>query len=177
MGISGASFRRIGRLADDVSVFGVPFRTPDVEEADGTELFGTRVLRHFVLTFDQRGDRVRVRRLGEGPVEPEPVEGTGVLVVPHEDGLRVVGLTPDSPASRAGLAEGELVLEIGGVPALQPAEDGFPESLEGDRRFLRYLLEGPQGRRTVDLDVVPLVPLPTPQGASGAVSAPAESGA
>ena len=171
MGIRGPDFQHIGRLDGPARVFGLDFVDPAVEATEDTELFGTRVLRHFVLTFDQRGRRVRVERVTEGPVAAEAVRGTGVLAVPRSDGLEVIGLTPGSPAVSAGLEVGDRIREIGGVSTLQRPEDGFPKESVGDRTFMRYTVARGAEETLVEVEVVPLVPLP--EGGSTAGQAPA----
>jgi carboxyl-terminal processing protease len=47
--------------------------------------------------------------------------GIGVEVVPGKDGVSVVRLMPDSPAERAGLRAGDIIIDIDGV-AVDPAD-------------------------------------------------------
>jgi hypothetical protein len=167
MGLKGPDYRRIGRVAGSAQVFGLDFADPLVEATEDTELFGTRVLRHFVLTFDQRGRRVEIQHLTDGPVAAEEVTGTGVLAVPRPDGLEVIGLVSGSPAASAGLEIGDRIREIGGVPALQRPETGFPKGTDGGRTYMRYTVVRGGEEALVEVDVVPLVPLPEGGSADG----------
>jgi S1-C subfamily serine protease len=74
------------------------------------------------------------------------------LVLHHrlaqETGVLVAGLEPDSPASRAGLLEGDILLGLDGTPA--PTVDALHKLLTGDRigeRAIISLLRGVELRR------------------------------
>jgi carboxyl-terminal processing protease len=43
------------------------------------------------------------------------LSGVGIDVMPDSQGLRVVDVFPDSPAARAGLAHGDLIVQVGSV--------------------------------------------------------------
>jgi len=83
------------------------------------------------------------------------------LVLHHrlsqETGVLVMGLEPDSPASRAGLLEGDILLSLDG--ASTPAVDALHKLLTGDRigeRALVAFLRGVELRRHA------IIPLETP---------------
>jgi S1-C subfamily serine protease len=66
----------------------------------------------------------------------------------QETGVLVVGIEPASPADRAGLAEGDIVLALDGLPT--PAVDALHKLLTGDRigeRAIVTFLRGPELRR------------------------------
>jgi S1-C subfamily serine protease len=66
----------------------------------------------------------------------------------QETGVLVAGIEPDSPASRAGLLEGDLVLAIDGDPT--PSVDALHKLLTGDRigeRAIVTFLRGIELRR------------------------------
>lgn len=66
----------------------------------------------------------------------------------QETGVLVVGLEPDSPASRAGLTEGDIVLALDDAPT--PAVDALHKLLTGDRigeRAIVTFLRGVELRR------------------------------
>jgi len=64
--------------------------------------------------------------------------GIGVQFRPHEEGMQVVWVMPGTPAARAGLEPGDVVLEVGGVPAASLESHDFiglmtgPEGSEVD---------------------------------------------
>jgi len=75
----------------------------------------------------------------------------------QETGVLVAGFEPDSPASRAGLLEGDVLLALDGVPT--PAVDSLHKLLTGDRigeRAIVTFLRGVELRRHA------IIPLETP---------------
>ena len=68
--------------------------------------------------------------------------GIGVRLVPAEEGLRIAAIRPESPAERAGLRTGTVILAVDGQPLAQV--DEFEAQL--------YLLSGRAGT-PIDLDV------------------------
>jgi S1-C subfamily serine protease len=83
------------------------------------------------------------------------------LVLHHrlaqETGVLVAGIEPESPASRAGLAEGDIILSLDA--AATPAVDSLHKALTGDRigeRAIVAFLRGVELRRHA------IIPLETP---------------
>ncbi len=75
----------------------------------------------------------------------------------QESGVMVMGLEPDSPAARAGLVEGDIILSLDGVST--PAVDSLHKLLTGDRigeRAIVAFLRGVELRRHA------IIPLETP---------------
>ena len=75
----------------------------------------------------------------------------------QESGVLVMGIEPDSPAARAGILEGDIVLALDG--AATPAVDALHKQLSGDRigeRAIVSLLRGVELRRHA------IIPLETP---------------
>jgi S1-C subfamily serine protease len=63
--------------------------------------------------------------VGEIPVRPRPlIPGTiGAELVPDDDGqLLIVGVMPGSPAEKAGLLEGDVLLSVDGAPVTGPKQ-------------------------------------------------------
>jgi hypothetical protein len=115
----GSTVSRVGRMSGDVRVGRYTFRRPiaAISMDDDQELFGADMLRHFIVTIDQRNNRVRLALLSESisPVfDVPPVRRLGFSV----DGRSgAVKLDPDSEAARAGLLDGDRIVTINGVPA------------------------------------------------------------
>ena len=75
----------------------------------------------------------------------------------QETGVLVAGFEPESPASRAGLLEGDVLLALDGIPT--PAVDSLHKLLTGDRigeRAIMTFLRGVELRRHA------IIPLETP---------------
>ncbi len=76
----------------------------------------------------------------------------------QETGVLVAGIEADSPAARAGLSEGDILLALDGVPT--PAVDALHKLLTGDRigeRAIVTFLRGVELRRHA------IIPLETPR--------------
>jgi predicted aspartyl protease len=136
------------RLEGDGEVAGFTLERPVVAFA---EIFpqsnlGYGVLRHFRLTFDQQAGLVRFEKAQPGPVTFKGRRGTGMLIAPPVEGRpEVASVTPGSPADRAGVRVGDVLVAIGGEP---PDASGFGA--------LRERLEGAKGLEiTLERDGAP----------------------
>ena len=77
----------------------------------------------------------------------------------QETGVLVAGLEPDSPAARAGLREGDILLALDGAPT--PAVDALHKLLTGDRSGERAIITFLRG---VELRRHAIIPLEMPGG-------------
>jgi S1-C subfamily serine protease len=80
----------------------------------------------------------------------------------QETGVLVAGLEPESPATRAGLQEGDILLALDGVAT--PSVDALHKQLTGDHigeRAIVTFLRGVEVRRHA------IIPLETPGKLSG----------
>ncbi|WP_370338874.1 PDZ domain-containing protein [Parvularcula marina] len=108
--------RRGARLTGDVTLGEHLFTTPVVTETPDTELFGSGMLKDFVLTFDVDDKRVRFISESEGPVTVPPERSTGLSLRPVDDGMRIEKVLPDSPAASLDLKPGDILTHIDGMP-------------------------------------------------------------
>ena len=125
MGIAGLEEDRTIRL-DSLAVAGFVIARPAVSlqtrAAGGIALgpyaglLGNNVLERFVLTLDYRHQRVTFEK-GPDFDHPRPGDRSGMMLVRDVQGRVVVrGVLENSPASRAGLREGDEVIRIEGRP-------------------------------------------------------------
>ena len=77
---------------------------------------GSELLRHFALTFDQKGSRMRLVRAGDAPITMPPRRTTGLVLRPTPGGLEVALVATGGPAEKAGVAQGDRVLAVEGRP-------------------------------------------------------------
>ena len=100
---------------------------PTLQSTPGTELIGGEVMRHFIWTFDQSTERVRMVR--SNPARPITFEADydhGMVFEPHPLGYRVGGVVADTPASHAGVRVGDIVTAFNGRPLDARGCDGPP---------------------------------------------------
>ncbi len=158
MRIRGVSLRQAGRLGSDIHLGGARLHRPVVELTSGTPLVGQPILRHFVLTFDQKRWRMRLAWDGSGPILLPPVRGTGALLAARREGMEIVQVLPDTPASRLGLKEGDRVLGMDGRPMEEHPCGVRLNDLFQDRESVRLTLAGGDAPRQVDVPLVDLIP-------------------
>lgn len=109
--------RQAARARENVTFGDYVLQTPTLQSTPGTELFGGEVMKHFVWTFDQENERVRIL-----PVDPDqiitfdPVYGHGIVLGSHPDGFRVADVLEDTPASRVDVQAGDIITHWNGAP-------------------------------------------------------------
>jgi C-terminal processing protease CtpA/Prc len=82
------------------------------------------------MTLDYESRRMQLQR-GNGwekPFEDGPSLGFGLNRISHEQ-YQVLAVTPSSPARRVGLAAGDIVVALDGVPASRLGLDELRESM------------------------------------------------
>jgi hypothetical protein len=91
---------------------------------------GQGILSRYVMTLDYESRRMQLQR-GNGwekPFEDGPSLGFGLNRISHEQ-YQVLAVTPSSPARRVGLAAGDIVVALDGVPASRLGLDELRESM------------------------------------------------
>lgn len=114
--IAGDHTQRIGRLAEDLAIGDHVFHRPIVDLTDELSSIGGAMLRHFVVSFDQRRDRVVFARVTAGPIATPALRSAGVSFSKTPAYWRVAGVVPHSAADAAGIRRGDLVTRINGEP-------------------------------------------------------------
>jgi len=109
--------RQSARVSENVTFGDYVLQTPTIQSTPGTELIGGEVMKHFVWTFDQHNERVRIV-----PIDPEhiitfdPVYSHGIILGSHPDGFHVVDVLDDTPAARVDLKPGDIITHWNGAP-------------------------------------------------------------
>lgn len=146
-------YRQGGRLNGEATFGDVVFDQPLVEEVPGTELLGGMMMRHFVWTFDQDNERVRVERIdGEGSIPMDAEITHGLALRPVGDHVRIEHILDGSRAGAAGLQVGDIITHLDALPMRTRGcgtDDDTPDSV-----VMTRLRDG----ETVDV-VLPLVTL------------------
>ena len=147
-GISDLELNEIGRYDGVIRIGPLEFVEPIVGLTDDTELLGYDVLKHFVLTFDQKKKRVRMQPISTSPVRMEARTGTGALLRPRANSLEVVRIVPGSSAEDAGLRPGDRVTHIDGVPV----NDRGCKDMRERTGFVEYTFRRDSAEQTVRLE-------------------------
>jgi S1-C subfamily serine protease len=135
----------------------VVFTRPRVDFTDELSALGGGALRHFTVTFDQLRDRVVLERAVSGPVETPALRSSGLSFSRTPAYWRIAGVVPGSPAERAGVERGELIVRIDGEPVSRWDLSRF-EARVGRTEELEFtFLEGNREitRRVRVFDLVP----------------------
>ncbi|MFP3943657.1 MAG: PDZ domain-containing protein [Alphaproteobacteria bacterium] len=142
--------RKAGRMDGEIGFGRHRIKNPLVYlTPDETELMGGGILRHFAVTFDQRYQRVRLRRSRRSDIEMSPLNDTGALLRPRPAGLQVVTVLEGSPAEKAGLRAGDLIVSADGRNIFTR---GCPPA-GGYREGSQVTYEVKRGRETVAITV------------------------
>ncbi|MDJ0918217.1 MAG: PDZ domain-containing protein [Woeseiaceae bacterium] len=142
-GMSDLELNEVGRLDGSIQVGPLEFAEPILSLTTDTELVGYDVLKHFVLTFDQKNRRVRMQPLSDSPVRMVSRTGTGALLRPRGDAVEIARIVPGSSAQEAGLEPGDRVTHVDGVPV---AERGCNPVGEQERAVEYRVVRGGQER-------------------------------
>ena len=133
--------RRSARLAGDVRVGSAVLERPLVDiialppMLATPALIGSKALRHFAITLDQRQGLLRLARATPGPVAaPPPLRSFGMMAPHDQDGVRrVAHVLPDSPADRAQVRAGDELVWADGRRAVDLTEAELATLADRDR--------------------------------------------
>ena len=115
--LTGIERRQSARAREDATFGAYVLQAPTMQSTPGTELIGGEVMRHFVWTFDQDNQRVRILPINpDQPITFGPVYGHGIILGSHPDGYRIIDVVNDTPASRVDLRAGDIVTHWNGAP-------------------------------------------------------------
>ena len=130
-----------------------------VGEDELPSLVGNRALENFVFSLDQKNKRLRLARESTEPIAPMPYRILGAGLRKSEGGHRIWYVHAGSPADKAGLKTGDIVVGLAGRPAEQVY--GLPvwyDLLERESIQVRYIPSGSTEVREAEVGVLELVP-------------------
>ncbi len=133
--VRDAKGRRVQALVEPLDCPGIEFTSPTSFRAPPGPCVVRALRQDGLLTA--RGEPVELRvRPGvdatlDIPMEAPPVGGVGVQFRGTSDGMRVSEVLPGTPAERAGLEAGDLIVEIEGESVVGSPIEDFVEQMTG----------------------------------------------
>ena len=123
-------------------------------------MLGSRLLEHFVVTFDAQNSVVRLARSSSAPMTPPAMRESGIRLRKHGQHMEVWDVHPASQAKSLGIEEGDVIHEINGQPAGRLYGTRKWEELlqSADKLKLRYSPRGTETVRTAEVQVLELLP-------------------
>ncbi len=150
------ALKPIGRLADDAHLGSIRIPEPIATFENDSQRFGTQVLRHFAVSFDQRQQCIRFTRSDERPIRFDAVRGTGAFFTPNADRWEVSVVLPGSPAENVGIRPGDQVIAINGQRVSESQFVSFSDLTS--RSKVNFTLDRPVGAVIVTVPVTDLIP-------------------
>jgi predicted aspartyl protease len=149
--------RRQGRIDGTLMWAGHALEDPVVALApDHRGYAGAALLRHFRVTLDMAHKRVRFEHDSAEPIRCPPVRGIGAEAI-RQPGRWIIDYVLDgSPAALAGLAVGDRVETVAGIPVAEMPGVVF-DVLLATGPSVRMRVSGPSGTRELDIPVVTFV--------------------
>jgi hypothetical protein len=138
---------RIGPYSIDSPVIGATLESAGFENRADAGTIGGALLRQFTLTLDYPRNRILLEPNGAYG-KPAGEDLSGVWPVAHGEDFLVATariVIPDSPAARAGVLVGDLILAVDGVPVSELRLSGVFDLLRsgaGSTRVLRIDRDG-----------------------------------
>lgn len=116
---------------------------------------GSGLLKRFDVTFDYAHQVMYLKRLDPAPVDAGQFDRSGLWINAEDGGYRVTGVATGSPAAKAGLVVGDVILDIDGQPAVTDRLSDARELLRtrpaGSRLALVYRRAGIEKTTTLTL--------------------------
>lgn len=148
--LAGDRQQLVGRLEQDVLIGNHLVREPVVDLTDQLSAIGGELLRHFIITFDQRRNQVTFARASNSPVTMEPRRSTGLAFFRAAIYWRVMSIVPDTPTTELGIQSGDLVVRINGEPVDGWNHERYARLLASAERITYTFLSG---TREFDLEI------------------------
>jgi len=158
MRINRLELREMGRLEAELQFGAVTLLHPLVELTNNTQLMGTAILQHFVLTFDQSNHLMRIHHEGANPIHPPPLLGTGLVFNPKHGGLQVVRVLDGSPAEVAGIRKGDTVTAVDGRSVHQRDCGSFGQRFTADDKEVILTIKRGEIALDITVDIVEIIP-------------------
>ena len=155
--LDGDRTPRVARLSGVVRFGSFDVPRPVAELTDELSSLGGGILSHFTITFDQRHNVAIFQHDATDVLAIAPLRGTGLSFRKTPAYWKVAGVVPGSPASVAGVRQGDLVSRINGEAVVGWDPTRYEELVASAGRISYTFING-ASESTKALSVVNLVP-------------------
>jgi hypothetical protein len=155
--LNGDRQQILARLDEPLLLGETLLDNPIVEISDELPAIGGGVLRFLVLSFDQQRGLATIDRKTRDPLHFPSRYSMGFSVTKAGAYWRIVGVLPESPASKAGIEEGDLITRINQEPVERWGPERIQSLIEETRTITFSFLVGKR-EYEMSLPVTELVP-------------------
>lgn len=155
--LAGDHTQQVGRLADTLMIGNYALPRPLFEVTDELSAIGGKVLKNFIVTFNQEKNQVTFYRETTEPISFGPARSTGLSFSKTPVYWRVAGVVPGSPAAGAQVQLGDLITRINGEPVARWDLRRYEELVSSAPEIMYTFLNGTR-ENNVTLKVFELVP-------------------
>jgi len=155
--LTGDHTQEVGRLADALAIGNYTLPRPLIEITDELSALGGKVLKNFIVTFNQEKSQVTFYRETTEAIVFPPARSTGLSFTKTPVYWRVAGVVPGSPAAAAQVQLGDLITRINGEPVGQWNLRRYEQLLAAAPEIMFTFLNGTR-ETNVTLKVFELVP-------------------
>lgn len=126
-----------------------------ISDANFEGNIGSGLLKRFDVTFDYARQMMYLKQLDPPPADAGEFDRSGLWINAEDDGYKVTGIAAGSPATAAGLIEGDVILSMDGQPAetvrLSDARDMLKTRPPGSTLAIVYRRNGVEHTTTLML--------------------------
>lgn len=155
--LAGDHLGMTGRLAQPLTIGAYAIDNPIVNVTDELSSIGGGLLRHFIVTFDQKRNQVTFFRPTYDPIHIPSVRSTGLSFTKVPAYWRVAAIVTGSAAERLGVQAGDLCTRINGEPVSAWPYHRYAELIRTAPRVTYTFING-NDEQKVTLPVFDLVP-------------------
>ncbi len=155
--LSGDQRQLVGRLGQNILIGTFVIEQPVTDLTEQLSSIGGELLKNFVLTFDQRRNRVTFAREAEGPVTVEGRRSTGLSFGRSSAYWKVLSVIPDTPTAELKVQAGDVCVRINGEPVEKWNPERYATLLKSAAKVTYTFVTGPN-EHDLEVPVFDLVP-------------------
>jgi hypothetical protein len=112
---------------------------------------GSGLLKRFVVTFDYARQFIYLKRIEPLPPDVGTFDRSGLWINAHGDGYEVLDVAPGSAAAQVGLAVGDLITLVDGLPATDAGLSDMRQRLRSEQPGTQVQLTVRRGSRMLNV--------------------------